>query len=93
MAIYIQPTDPPTTTQSPTTPTTLATSTGSLTTTTIEEKTTEIGIVPSQSLRGTAFTEDTNNSTSGTVTLVNLKYLLIKLNFVACFIIIAFVCL
>ena len=92
MAIYIQPTDPPTTTQSPTTATSQATSTGPLTTTTIDKKTTEIGIVPTKLLQGTPFTENTNNTTSGTV-LVNLNYLLIKLNFVVCFIIISFVCL
>ena len=86
MAIYVQPTDPPTTTQS-ITPTTAQVTTTDLPTTDFDEMTTKIGIVSTQPL---LFTQDTNNTTSGTVALINLNRLLIM--FVVCFIEMTFVC-
>ena len=66
MVLYIQSTDPPTTTERLTTSITLATTTSPLTTTTL---TTGIRVVPTEG--------DMNNTTSGTVTLFNLNYLTI----------------
>lgn len=73
MVLYIQSTDPPTTTEPLTTSTTLATTTDPLTTT----MTTGIGVTPTKELPGTLDppAEDTNNTTSGTMTLFNLNYL------------------
>lgn len=77
MVLYIQSTDPPTTTEPLTTSTTLETTTDPLTTT----MTTGIGVTTTEQLQGTldVLTEesDMNNTTSGTVTLFNLNYLTI----------------
>lgn len=74
MAIYIQPNDPPTTTELVTTSTTMVTTTGPLTT----SATTKVRVASTEpALQDTPFTGDVSTTTSGTVTLFNLNYLTI----------------